>query len=317
MAQPFDGFSVVRKMEQPAKPPNANRTTWILLAGFGALLAILLFFSLRNVVNEDRLEDGAATSLPDVEGNAAGCSGNRVVASLKSALFSEAAAARPTDAPVFQQIAAAAVARIENAALEGEDGDLLQCSASFAINLPPGIVSAGGRRNLMGNVDYSLAPGSGEVTVRNAAGLISALAALQRSSGAITQPLGTDPLPLPDTEPQPDPAIEPSEPLEPEPAPAPPTAARPSFNCGAARTRGERAVCSDPGLAALDRQMASQYQRAVSGAPADRQALLRQTRDRFLSFRDSCGSDACIADAYRGRMREISDIVAGRWQPPR
>ena len=23
------------------------------------------------------------------------------------------------------------------------------------------------------------------------------------------------------------------------------------------------------------------------------------------------------ADAYRGRMREISDIVAGRWQPPR
>ena len=63
--------------------------------------------------------------------------------------------------------------------------------------------------------------------------------------------------------------------------------------------------------------MASQYQRAVSQVPPDRQALLRQTRDRFLGFRDSCGSDACIADAYRGRMREISDIVAGRWQPPR
>jgi uncharacterized protein YecT (DUF1311 family) len=304
-------------MDQPATPKNENRTTWILLAGFGALLAILLFFSLRNVVNEDRLEDGAATSLPDVEGSASGCSGNRIVAGLKSALFAEAAAARPTDAAVFQQIAAAAVARIENAALEGEDGEALQCSASVAIDLPPGIVSAGGRRNLMGNVDYAVAPAGGGVTVRNAAGLISALSALQRSDGAISQPLGSEPLAPPPSEAQPEPAIEPSEPLEPEAAPAPPSSARPSFNCGAARTRGERAVCSDPGLAALDRQMASQYQRAVSGSPADRQALLRRTRDRFLSFRDSCGSDACIADAYRGRMREISDIVAGRWQPPR
>ena len=302
-------------MEQPPTLKNENRTTWILLAGFGALLAILMFFSLRNVVNEDRLEDGAATSLPDVEGNAAGCSGNRVTSGLKSALFAEAAAARPTDAAAFQQIAAAAVARIENAALEGEEGDLLQCSASLAIDLPPGIVSAGGRRNLMGNVDYSLAPGGRDITIRNAAGLISALSAIQRSSGAISQPLGPDP--LASAEPGVEPAIEPSEPLDPQPAPSPLAAARPSFNCGAARTRGERAVCSDPGLAALDRQMASEYQRAISGSPPDRQALLRQTRDRFLSFRDSCGSDACIADAYRGRMREISDIVAGRWQPPR
>ena len=295
-------------MDQPAKPPNPNRTTWILLAGFGALLLVLLFFSLRNVVNEDRLEDGAATSLPDVEGSASGCSGNRVVAGLKSALFAEAAAARPTDAAAFQQISAAAVARIENAALEGEDGEALQCSASLAIDLPPGIVSAGGRRNLMGNVDYSLA--GGEVTVRSAAGLIGALSALERSNGAVTQPLGADPLAQP--EPQLDPAIEPGDPLNPEPV-----AAQPSFNCANARTPGERAVCSDPALAALDRQMASQYQRAVSGSSPDRQALLRQTRDRFLSFRDSCGSNACVADTYRGRMREISDIVEGRWQPPR
>lgn len=300
-------------MDQPAKPPNDSRTTWILLAGFGALLAILLFFSLRNVVNEDRLGDGAATSLPEVEGSAGGCSGNRVVAGLKSALFAEAAAARPTDAAVFQQIAAAAVARIENAALEAEEGATLQCSASVAIDLPPGIVSAGGRRNLMGNVDYSLS--GGEVTIRNAAGLITALSSLQRSSGAITQPLGSEPLEPP--EPQTEPALEPGGALEPQPVPAPPPAAtaRPSFNCANARTRGERAVCADPDLAALDRQMASQYQRAVSGSPPAQAALLRRTRDRFLSYRDSCPNDACIANAYRGRMREISDIVAGRWQP--
>lgn len=302
-------------MDRPQTTKSENRTTWILLAGFGALLLVLLFFSLRNVANEDRLEDGTATSLPDVEGSAAGCSGNRVVAGLKSALFAEAAAARPTDAAVFQQIAAAAVARIENAALEGEDGTILQCSASLAIDLPPGIVSAGGRSKLMGNVDYSLASAGGEVTVRNAAGLINALAALERSSGAVTQPLGSDP--LGQAEPRPEPTIEPSEPLDPDPVTAPPTAVRPSFNCANARTLGERAVCSDPGLSALDRQMASQYERALSASPPDRQALLRRTRDRFLVYRDSCPNDSCIADAYRGRMREISDIVAGRWQPPR
>ena len=58
-------------MNEPATPKPDHRTTWILLAGFGLLLLVLLFFSLRNVVNEDRLDDGAATSLPDVEGNAA------------------------------------------------------------------------------------------------------------------------------------------------------------------------------------------------------------------------------------------------------
>lgn len=306
-------------MEQPPpKPKGEHRTTWILIAGFGALLLIFLFFGLRNSTNEDRLEDGTATSLPDAGGNSAGCSGNRVVAGLKSALFAESAAARPTDAPVYQQIAAAAVARIENAALEGQDGDLLQCSASVAIDLPPGIVSAGGRRNLMGNVDYSLSPGSGEVTVRSAAGLISALSSLQRSNGAVSEPLVSKPLAPPNAQPGTEPAIESSEPMAPEPAPPPPSAsAQPSFNCANARTRGERAVCSDAGLAGLDRQMASQYQRAISGSSPDRQALLRRTRDRFLAFRDSCGSDACIADAYRGRMREISDIAAGLWQPSR
>ena len=28
-------------------------------------------------------------------------------------------------------------------------------------------------------------------------------------------------------------------------------------------------------------------------------------------------TDSCVANVYRGRMREIGDIVAGRWQAPR
>ena len=46
-------------------------------------------------------------------------------------------------------------------------------------------------------------------------------------------------------------------------------------------------------------------------------ALLQSTRDRFLGYRDRCPNRQCIADSYVGRMREIRDIMEGRWQSPR
>jgi outer membrane biosynthesis protein TonB len=101
------------------------------------------------------------------------------------------------------------------------------------------------------------------------------------------------------------------------PPPAPPSqpvaVAKPSFNCRYARTRGEVAVCSDPGLASLDRQMSAEYFRAIAAARPGQRAMLERSRNRFLRFRDSCGSQACIADAYRGRIREIADIMSGDW----
>jgi uncharacterized protein len=72
-------------------------------------------------------------------------------------------------------------------------------------------------------------------------------------------------------------------------------------------------VCRSPGLASLDREMASFYTRSYRASDADTRALLERTRGRFLSYRDRCTSDACIADSYRGRITEIRDIVDGRW----
>ena len=96
--------------------------------------------------------------------------------------------------------------------------------------------------------------------------------------------------------------------------PAQPAAAGPSFNCRYARTRGEVAVCKDPGLAGLDRQMAASFSSAMArGTPAQRE-LLQQTRLRFLTYRDSCRSKSCVAASYRSRLKEISDIMAGRWK---
>ena len=109
-------------------------------------------------------------------------------------------------------------------------------------------------------------------------------------------------------------ATPPSHPKPPTAPPPPPVAtASPSFNCRYAHTRGEIAVCGDPGLAALDREMSAEYYRAVSAARPGQRVILERSRTRFLRYRDSCGSEACIADAYRGRMREIAGIMTGGW----
>jgi uncharacterized protein len=94
-----------------------------------------------------------------------------------------------------------------------------------------------------------------------------------------------------------------------KPAPRSAASARPSFNCRYARTGSEVAVCNDGDLAALDRQMSAQYYRALASSDARQRSLLGATRDQFLRARDRCGTKACIADTYRGRMRQIRDIV--------
>ena len=63
--------------------------------------------------------------------------------------------------------------------------------------------------------------------------------------------------------------------------------------------------------------MAAQFNSAMASASPAQRNLLQRTRTAFLSYRDQCPSDACIAETYRGRMREIRDIMAGRWRPPR
>ena len=56
--------------------------------------------------------------------------------------------------------------------------------------------------------------------------------------------------------------------------------------------------------------MSSLFYSAMADADGGTRAQLRRTRDRFLAYRDRCGSDACIAEAYDGRMNEIRDIMA-------
>ena len=282
------------------------------------LLGLWLFATTRNE-DQDKLIN------PSTDANGAAdpgklCSKKATYEIIKRELFRRAAQVRGSDQAAFDRLSSYATLRMENPVMESEDRGTgaINCSASLSLDLPPGVAIVGGRRSLTADVDYSVqqaADGGGNVILlRNADPIITPLATLAQAAEA-TQPAA----------PEGD-AVAPVDPLAPQPeatpvlpmAPQTGTRAvnmRPSFDCGNARTRGEVAVCSDAGLATLDRQMAAQFNRSLGVAGSEERALLQRTRTRFLSYRDSCSTNACIADAYRGRMREISDIMSGRWQP--
>jgi hypothetical protein len=309
----------------------------------GIILLLLAYVGLgRNGgTDQDRLSDDqvAGTSASDPEKS---CGSQATYDLIKRELFRRAAQVRGSDQGAFDRLSAYSVVRMEAPMLRSHDEDVgtIQCSGSLAIDLPPGVAVVGGRRTLSADIGYTIqnsADGNGKVvTLSDADAVITPLATLARVGQPTGEPLRPtdsgadgpgevpagpgDPVdnPLPPGSPSP-PAVVPAPTGEPQPTPEPtPTArANPSFNCRNASTRGELAVCNDPGLASLDRQMAAQFNSAVRSGSAEERALLEQTRSRFLRFRDGCRSDDCIADAYRGRMREIRDIQAGRWNPQR
>ena len=305
---------------------KGNMTPILLaLGGLVLLLFLAWLFTGNRSPDQDKLtgnsSEQAAASDPEKL-----CASPKTYDAIKRDLFRRAAQVRGSDQAVYDRLAAYASLRMENPVMESENGDTgaISCSGTMSLDLPPSVAVVGGRRTLSADVDYTVQPaadGSGSVvTLKNADAVITPLATLSRTSQPqAQQPAapsdavpGAEPMGPADTSPLPTEERAPPPSAQPEPA-RPAGSARPSFNCGNARTRGEVAVCSDAGLASLDRQMSAQFGRAISSADPGERALLQRTRNRFLSYRDSCRSDACIADAYRGRMREISDIMAGRW----
>lgn len=309
-----------------------NPTTLALLAGLAILLLIVVLVARQGGTDQDRLSDDQIAARAEDKKSEERCADQDSYDLIKRELFRRAAQVRGSDQAAFDRLSAYSTARMTDPVVRSEDEELgtVTCEGSLTLDLPPGVAVVGGRRSLSADISYTLqaaADRSGEVvTLTGADPIITPLATLARVG---TQPGIPRPgQPVPDLGPPPaGTAVPPLGGASPPPpqAPQPPSPpverpraeANPSFNCSAARTRGEIAVCRDPGLASLDRQMSSQYFGALSRADAGERALLNRTRSRFIAFRDSCGSDACIAEAYRGRMREITDIMAGRWSPPR
>ena len=335
---------------EPERRSDVRRSVrtlnWPTLALIGALIVILLLLAYvattRNAdqdkLTRNELAQQRATGQEGTQpANASPeklCASKETYDLIKRELFRRAAQLRGSDQAAFDQLSAYAVVRMENPVLESRDSSTggVNCSGTLSLDLPPGVAVVGGRRTLTADVDYTVQPaadGTGNVVLlRNADTIIGPLATLARVSQTSSAPQAgaQPPLPAPTTPAPPSggqPQAAPSQPAPPPTQPQssrPPTVAagaHPSFDCAKARTKGEIAVCSNAGLAALDRNMADQYRGAIAHATPDQRALLRRTRDRFLAYRDRCPNRSCIGDAYVGRMREIRDIMEGSWQPPR
>jgi hypothetical protein len=315
--EPDGGADVHRPMRR------LNPTVLALLAGLVVLVVLIAYFVSSRSGNpeQDKLRNSQLNVAEVASPAEKRCATQATYDLIKRELFRRAARLRGSDQAAYDKLSNYAVVRMENPVMEGEDSSTgaINCSGSLSLDLPPGVAVAGGRRTLMSDVDYtvqSAADGSGDaVVLRNADAIIVPLATLAR----VGQPL--EPATAPEAN-----AVAPEQPeanvTAPESAnvqPGPPSAfpGRPSFDCNKARTRGERAVCADSGLSALDLNTATQYRRALAGASPDQQALLQQTARRFHAYRDRCPDNRCIGEAYVGRMREIRDIMEGRWQASR
>ena len=304
------------------------------ISTFTLILAAALSTLACGPRNKDKLEDN---DLATAEGGKTvreaedtRCTARATLDEVKRQLFARAAEIRGSNGDNYQRIAGFALIQVDGAAPVSTTapGALVDCRGHATLRLPNGLRVAGGRTALGGDIGYSVGAGqSGAVTLGQSDSISVPLATLTQNRAATPAPSAAPspaPADLPSQpaarEPVPQPA--PAQIERPRPQPAPPpvassNSARPSFNCRRARTSGERAVCDSPSLGSLDRDMAAQYRSAVANGGPDERRLLAQTRDRFLTYRDRCGNDACIASTYRGRMREIDDIVAGRWRGQR
>lgn len=99
------------------------------------------------------------------------------------------------------------------------------------------------------------------------------------------------------------------------PAPASanePAAPRPraSFDCATARPGAEQIVCSDPVLAADDRELAGAYRRALQSGAAPPGALRADQRD-WMAIREDAArhSRRALDQVYRQRIDELNGIA--------
>jgi len=259
-----------------------QRLNWTTIALIGALVVLVLlvaYFATSRNPDQDKLtvnelsETGKGSAVPPEKL----CASKGTYDLIKRELFRRAAQLRGSDQAAYDRLSAYAVLRMENPVMESQDSatGAVNCSGSLSLDLPPGVAVVGSRRTLMSDVDYTVQPaadGSGNVVLlRNADAIVTPLATLARTAQpapsatlppeaneAAPEPMGAQP-PVPSNPAAP---AEPSIPAQPSPS----SGTHPSFDCAKARTKSEIAVCSNAGLAALDRNMASQYSRALSGA---------------------------------------------------
>lgn len=263
----------------------------------------------------NRAEDVPVAQAAPESAVANACAAGETYGRLKALVFDRAGQVPGADAASLDALEAASVVRMENPVTRSVDEalELANCAGRFVLELPPGAEKGfNGARRLAADVDYSAQAardGSGlAYRIEGADRIIGALAAFNLKHAAMPQ----ETLPEDASGPLGDLGIEglPPDADGPESQMGEARDSRPSFSCRDARIESERMICASSSLAARDRALAGLYYSAMAKAGPRTRGELRATQGAFLSYRARCIDEACIADAYEGRMREIRDIVS-------
>ena len=158
----------------------------------GAAVILLIAATACGQRSQDRLGDAhkVRSVRTSVATAAHRCSSKSAYELVKRELFRRAGKTRGEDDPTFEPVVAGSTLSIERTTVENTDDQLgsITCNASAALDLPEGMVAAGGRRSLVADIQYVLQPAadqSGDVaTLTNADRIIIPLATIARSAGA-------------------------------------------------------------------------------------------------------------------------------------
>jgi uncharacterized protein YecT (DUF1311 family) len=83
---------------------------------------------------------------------------------------------------------------------------------------------------------------------------------------------------------------------------------QPSFDCSKAQSDAEHLICSDPELAALDRQLAIVYQHALA-VVRDKAAFKESTGQEWLYRERTCHDKACVMRWYVDQRTNLAQIA--------
>jgi uncharacterized protein len=83
-----------------------------------------------------------------------------------------------------------------------------------------------------------------------------------------------------------------------------------SFNCSAPRlAKVEQDICGDEKLSALDSKLGSLYAAARSNASDAEKAAIVATQRTWMAERNKCPDFACLNDAYKARIAQMSSTL--------
>lgn len=229
---------------------------------------------------------------------------------IKEELFRRAGEMRRADRALLNQAEQLSVVRIDPSPKDSR-GAVSSCTGWVALDLPPGLAVESGRTNLNAEVIYGLT--GGDRALR--------LASLTGADRLVRTLASVGPAPK---EPEQDKPIEPAqvaavvrkarEPVARAERRIPDAqhakAAQATSACGG--SKADQMICASGNLSSLDRQLTLLYRQSWNQADEKKRAALLGSRQRFNDRRAACGSPNCMTTAYLSRLKEISDIMAGR-----